>query len=147
MTPTLDLGTTLVAVCVCAQVIWVLTFYDEADELYYHRCRDADGNDASLFHPSEVTQWDCEDGDGDYTLLDVVETICDCPTTPSLCSEGDSFYLDAEYTWDDLDTFDGCYSGSGDTFLSDLLVYSRGGDVVDGEPAVIATDNFGTTVS
>ncbi|CAN0087269.1 unnamed protein product [Scytosiphon promiscuus] len=60
---------------------WVLVFHDVADDLFYHRCIDADENDATLIHPTEVTQWDCVDGD-DFTILDAVTTSCGC-TTPS----------------------------------------------------------------
>ena len=68
------------------------------------------------------------------------------PSSVAICSDGDSFYLDASWTWDGLTTFDGCYSDSGST-LNDEAVYFRGGDKVDGEPAVILTDGYGTGVS
>jgi len=67
---------------VCAQEVWVLAYYD--DSSLYIRCKDYFENDASLIHPTEVTRWDCEDDDGDYTREDVVETECGCPSTSSL---------------------------------------------------------------
>ena len=51
------------------------------------------------------------------------------------CTDADSFRLDSDDTWDGLLSFDGCYSDSGVTELGEI-VYFRGGDKVDGEPAV-----------
>ena len=132
---------------VCVQETWVLAFYDSGLGYYSWRCKDADENDASLIHPSEITQWDCQDSYGDYTWLDAVETTCNCPTTPSSCVDGDSFYLNViGYSWDGLSTFDGCFSDSGYTF-NYLTSYFRGGVRAYGEPAVYATDGYGSTVS
>lgn len=64
------------------------------------------------------------------------------------CSDGDSFYLDADYTYDGLSTYDGCYSDYGYTNSRDIITaYHRVDGNLDGEPIVVATNNFGTTVS
>ena len=61
------------------------------------------------------------------------------------CSDGDSFYLDADRTYDGLSTFDGCYSDSG-FVQSGFTAYFRDGEKAEG-PAVVASDDFGVTVS
>ena len=148
---------------VYAQETWVLAHYDSIEGWYYFRCRDADGIDASQTHPTEVTSWECIDENDYYTVLGAVDTTCGCsssspitseptpapftPTTPTSCSDGDSFYLDVlGYSWDDLGTLDGCFSDSGYTDF-DLPEYFRGGDKVEDEPVVVATDFFGIPVS
>ncbi|CAN0129309.1 unnamed protein product [Scytosiphon promiscuus] len=67
--------------------MWVLSFHDVAEDMFYHRCLDVDENDATLIHPTEVTQWNCWDSDSGgnsdsehYTTLDAVTTNCGCPT-------------------------------------------------------------------
>ncbi len=131
-----------------SQAVWILAYYDVSEDLLLHRCKDADENDANDIHPTEVTEWKCLDDDAEfYTRDDAVETTCNCPTIPSSCSDGDSFYLDVlGYTWDDLGTLDGCYGDSGYTenFLPE---YFRYGDKVDDQPVVLASDEFGSTVS
>jgi len=129
----------------------VLGYYDPnegASGSLFIRCKDADEANASLIHPTEVAEWDCVNDDLDViTRYDVVETTCNCPTTPSSsCSDGDSFYLDVlGYSWDGLSTFDGCYMDSGATFNS-LPQYFPDGEKVEG-PAVYATELYGTPVS
>ena len=61
------------------------------------------------------------------------------------CSDGDSFYLDCEWTWNDLDTVDGCYMDSGYT-NNDLPEYFPAGEKVEG-PGVHASDYWGVPVS
>ena len=61
------------------------------------------------------------------------------------CSDGDSFYLDANVNYDSLGTMDGCYGESG--WLNDITFYSRDGDLTHDEPLVYATDFYGTPVS
>lgn len=62
------------------------------------------------------------------------------------CSYGDSFYIDADWTYDDLGTMDGCYEVSAYTYNS-LPLYFRDGDMVDEGQVVFASTFFGTTVS
>lgn len=64
----------------------------------------------------------------------------------STCSDGDSFYVDTDWEYDDLGTMNGCYEDSGDTTF-DLPVYFRGGEQENDEPVVLAVDTFGKTVS
>eukprot|EP00752_Nemacystus_decipiens_P005787 g5236.t1 len=63
--------------------IWVLAHFDAVEEFYRIRCRDADYQDASLIHPSEVTQWDCMDDDDEFTRLDAATATCGCLSTSS----------------------------------------------------------------
>jgi len=60
------------------------------------------------------------------------------------CSDGDSFYLDSEWTWI-VDTFDGCYMDSGYT-IEYIPWYFPDGVRVEG-PGVYAEDFWGTPVS
>lgn len=62
------------------------------------------------------------------------------------CVDGDSFRLDSDYSFEGLDSADGCYSDSGETLLG-VVVYFRDGNLVAGEPSVRGTEIYGTTVS
>eukprot|EP00752_Nemacystus_decipiens_P005789 g5238.t1 len=62
--------------------IWVLAHHDIVDELYHVRCRDANEEEAALLHPTEVVQWNCVDGLGEFERLDGVTATCGCPVTP-----------------------------------------------------------------
>jgi len=131
---------------VCAQEIWVLAYYDGSS--FSIRCKDANEDDANQIHPTEVSQWDCEDEDGDYTVLNAVETECGCPTpaplTPStsdICPEGGSFYVTAVWDdYDDLGTMNGCYEDSGHENF-DAPEYFRGGQKADDQPVVISLED------
>lgn len=151
------MGTTLAAY---AQEFytWVLTYLNEGEGVYVHRCRDADVNDASLIHPTEVTRWDCEDDEEDYTVLDAVETECGCPSpaptapaTPSTsaesCPEGGSFYVRVIWDdYDDLGTMNGCYEDSGHENF-DAPEYFRGGQKADDQPVVAVSEDSDDQVS
>ncbi|CAN0458263.1 unnamed protein product, partial [Ectocarpus sp. 12 AP-2014] len=54
--------------------IWVLSQYQDyvLGGTLEIRCKDSDENDASLIHPTEVVQWDCEEADNEFTRLDYV---------------------------------------------------------------------------
>ncbi|CAN0423046.1 unnamed protein product, partial [Ectocarpus sp. 12 AP-2014] len=62
--------------------IWVLSQYQDyvLGGTLEIRCKDSDENDASLIHPTEVIQWDCEEADNEFTRLDYVTTTCGCTT-------------------------------------------------------------------
>ena len=62
------------------------------------------------------------------------------------CSDGDSFYLDASISYDDLGTMDGCYSYSG-LLIHDITLYGRDGDLTHDEPVMYVADSYGTSVS
>ncbi|CAN0068974.1 unnamed protein product [Ectocarpus sp. 4 AP-2014] len=68
--------------------VWALGYYT-TDGTFTRRCKDADEEDTSTLHPTDILQWDCkEDDDPDETSLypdeDAAVTItcgCDSPTT------------------------------------------------------------------
>lgn len=65
------------------QVHWGLFYGEEDSASLLHRCKDADETEASLIHPTEVTQWDCRDADSEspeFAVVDAVETSCGCAT-------------------------------------------------------------------
>eukprot|EP00752_Nemacystus_decipiens_P005791 g5239.t1 len=66
--------------------IWVLAHHDTIEEVYRIRCRDANEEEASTLHPTEVVQWNCVDELGEFTNLDYVTTTCGCPSTSSSSS-------------------------------------------------------------
>ena len=60
----------------------MLSYWNATAGSYIDRCIDADETDASLIHPTEVIEWNClDEEDDDFSLLDIVDTECDCPTT------------------------------------------------------------------
>ncbi|CAM9765635.1 unnamed protein product [Ectocarpus sp. 4 AP-2014] len=54
------------------------------------------------------------------------------------CSDGDSFTIDSDVTYDDSQSFNGCYDASADTY-NDEAKYFLGGDEVGGTPVVNAS--------
>ncbi|CAN0331617.1 unnamed protein product [Ectocarpus sp. 6 AP-2014] len=54
------------------------------------------------------------------------------------CSDGDSFTIDSDVTYDNSQSFNGCYDASADTF-NDEAKYFLDGDEVGGTPVVYAS--------
>ena len=121
--------------------VWVLAHYDETKGVYTRRCYDADINDASLIHPTEVTQWDCYDEEtSDFTRTYGATATCGCVGD---CSG--EFYVDADWFWEDFDSFDGCYEDAIWT-KNDLPMYFKDKSIQQ-DAVVYATSVFGSTVS
>lgn len=57
------------------------------------------------------------------------------------CSDGDSFTIDSDVTYEDSLSFDGCYEASADTFNSETQ-YFLDGDEFIGYPGIYSSSSF-----
>ncbi|CAM9838752.1 unnamed protein product [Ectocarpus fasciculatus] len=57
------------------------------------------------------------------------------------CSDGDSFTIDSDVTYEDSLSFDGCYEASADTFNSETQYFLNGDEII-GYPGIYSSNNF-----
>lgn len=123
--------------------VWSIGNYDpDRDVVDVRHCVDADGTDASTIHPSEVTNWTCEDSS--VVTSTAFTVTCGCttpvptpaPTTASCTRSNAGSFRMSGFT---EPNFDGCYSPSDSSTFNYNDIYFVGEEAADG-PAVYASD-------